>query len=118
MPSLLLDGDGKFFYDSVTITDKRSRNTNRTYAWPYGVHSVTDRYLTDTEPQDAQNRETLITQRPNENENGYADRSAEAAWDCANVFEDNALLQYYVRGLLATTRERVTKDLRRLPVRE
>ena len=95
-----------------------SRNTNRTYKWPYVVHSLIDRYLTDTEVQDAYDRVTLIAQRPNENENDYADRIAAAARDCANVFEDHALVHYYVRGLLATTRERVTEDLRRLPEKE
>ena len=68
--------------------------------------------------QDAYDRVTLIAQRPNEDENDYADRIAAAARDCANVFEDHALVQYYVRGLLATTLERVTEDLRRLPEKE
>ena len=69
----------------------------------------------DTELQNAYDRVTLIAQRTNENENEYADRIAEAARDCANVFEDHALLHYYVRGLLETTRERFIEDLRRLP---
>ena len=51
--AFLLDGDAKSFYDSVTMTATRSRNTNRTYTWPYVVHSLIDRYLTDTELQDA-----------------------------------------------------------------
>ena len=109
-----LDEDAKSFYDFVTMTGTRSRNTNRTYTWPYVVHSVIDRYLTDTELQDAYDRVALIAQRPNENENDYADRIAAAARDCAKVFEDLALVHYYVRELLATTRERGTEDLRRL----
>ena len=109
------DGDAKSFYDSVTMTGTRSRNTNRTYTWPYVVHSLIDRYLTDTELQAAYDRVTLIAQRPNENENDYVDRIAAAARDCANIFKDHALVHYYVRGLLATTRECVTEDLRRLP---
>ena len=60
----------------------------------------------------------MIAQRPHENENDYADRIAAAARHCANVFEYHALVHYYVRGLLATTRERVTEDLRRLPEKE
>ena len=51
--AFLLYGDAKSFYDSVTMTETRSRNTNRTYTWPYVVHSLIDRYLTDTELQDA-----------------------------------------------------------------
>ena len=116
--AFFLDGDAKSFYDSVTMTGTCSRNTNRTYTCPYVLHSLIDRYLTDTELQDAYVRVTLIAQRPNENENDYEDRIAAAARDCANVFEDHALVYYYVRGLLATTRERVTEDPRRLPEKE
>ena len=114
----LLDGDAKLFYDSVTMTVTRSRNTNRTYTCPYVVHSSIDRYLTDTELQDAYDRVSLIAQRPNENEKDYADQTAAAARDCANVFEDHALVHHFVRGLLATTRELVTEDLRRPPEKE
>ena len=75
-------------------------------------------HLTDTELQDAYDRQTLISQRPNEKENDYADRIAVAARDCANVFEEHALVHYYVCRLIATTHERVTEDLRRLPEKE
>ena len=92
--AFLLDGDGKWFYDSVTMIRTRSRNTNRTYTWPDVVHSLIDRYLTDTELQDGYDRVTLIAQRSNENENDYADRIAAAARDCANIFEDHALVRY------------------------
>ena len=67
--AFLLEGDAKSFYDSGTIRGTRPRNTNRTYTWPYIAHSLIDRYLTDTELQDAYDRLTLIAQRPNENEN-------------------------------------------------
>ena len=89
MLAFLLDGDAKSFYDSVTMTGTRSGNTNRTYTWPYVVHSLIDRYLTDTELQDAYDRVTLIARRPNKYENYYADRIVAAARDCANVFEDH-----------------------------
>ena len=65
--AFLLDGDAKSFYDSVTVTETRSRNTNRTYTWPYVVHSLIERYFTDTELQVAYDRVTLIVQRPKEN---------------------------------------------------
>ena len=116
--AFLLDGDAKSFYDSVRMTGTRSRNPNRTYTWPYVVHSLIDRYLTDTELQDAYGGVTLIAQRPNENENDYADRIATVARDCANVFENHALFHYCVRGPLTTTHNCVTEDLRRLPEKE
>ena len=81
------------------------------------MHSLINRYLTDTELQNAYDRVTLIAQRTNETENEYADRISEAPRDCANLFEDHALVHYYVRGLIETTRDRVIEDLRRLPER-
>ena len=118
--AFLLAGDAKSFYDSVTMSGTRSRTVTQTYTRPYVVHSLIDRYLMDTELQNAYDRVTLTAQRTNEkeNENEYADRIAEAARDCANVFEDHALVHYYVRGLLETTWERVIEDLRRLPEKE
>ena len=32
--AFLLDGDAKSFYNSITMTGTRSRNTNQTYTWP------------------------------------------------------------------------------------
>ena len=78
------------------------------------MHSLIDSYLTDTELQNAYDRVTLILQRTKEAENEYADRISESARDCANVFEDHALVHYYVRGSLEPTRKRVIEDLRRL----
>lgn len=65
------------------MSGTRSRNTNRTNTWPYVVQSLIDRYVTDTGPQEACDRVTLIAQIPNETENDYADRIAVAARDCA-----------------------------------
>ena len=116
--AFLLAGNAKSFYDSITMSGTRSRTVTQTYTCPHVVHSLIDRYLTDTELQNAYDRVTLIAQRTNETENEYADRISEAARDCANVFEDHALVHYYVRGLPETTLERVIEDLRRLPEKE
>ena len=116
--AFVIAGDAKSFYDSVIMSGTRSRTITQTYTWPHAVHSLIDRYITDTELQNAYDRVTLIAQRTNETENEYADRISEAACDCANVFEDHALVHYYVRGLLEATRERVIEDLKRLPEKE
>ena len=89
------------------MSGTRSRTVTQTYTWPHVLYSLIDRYLTGTELQNAYDRVTLIAQRTNEAENEYADRISGAARDCANVFEDHAVVHYYVRGLLETTRERV-----------
>ena len=102
--AFVLAGDAKSFYDSVRMGGSRSRTVTKTYTWPHVVHALIDRYLTDTELQNAYDRVTLIAQRTNETENEYSDSIFEAARDFANVFEDIALLHYCDRGLLETTR--------------
>ena len=116
--SSLLAGDAKSFYASVTMSVTRSRTVNEAYTWPHIVHSLIDRYLTDTEVQNAYDHVMFIAQRTNETEIEYADRIYEAALYCENVFEDHALVHYYVRGLLETTRKRFIEDLRRLLEKE
>ena len=96
--AFLLAGDAKSFYDSVTMSGTRSRTVTQTYTWTHVVHSLIDRYLTDTELQNSYDRVTLIAQRTKETKNEYADRISEAARDCANAFEDHALVHYYVCG--------------------
>ena len=61
---------------------------------------------------------TLISQKPAEDENAYADRIIAASHDCSNVFEDHTLIHYHVRGLLETSRDKVIEDMRRLPEHE
>ena len=68
----------------------------------------------DSDLQNSHDRVTLISQRPAEDENAYADRIIAASHDCSNVFEDHKLVHYYVRGLLETSRENVIEDMRRL----
>ena len=58
---------------------------------------------------------TLISQKPTEDENAYADRIIAAVHDCSNVLEDHTLVHYYVRVLLELSRGKVIEDMRRLP---
>ena len=97
-------------------------NTTLSHPFTYGQFLRGEVPASTTQPHPTHALSSLHTphpaQRPNKNENHYADRIAAAARDCANVFEDYALVHYYVRGLLATTRGRVTEHLRRLPEKE
>ena len=68
--------------------------------------------------QKAHNRVTLISQKPAEDENAYADRIISASQDCSNVFEDHTLVHSYARGLLETSIDKVIEDMRRLPEHE
>ena len=74
--------------------------------------------MTDSELEKAHDGVTLISQKPTENENAYADRIIAASHDCSNLFEDHTLVHYYVRGLLGANRDKVVENLRRLPEHE
>ena len=111
----LLEGEAKTFYESFAARGTLSATRSREFTWPHVMHALLDRYLTDSELQKAHDRVTLISQKPAEDENAYADRIIAASRDCSNVFEDHTLLHFYVRELLETSRDKVIEDMRRLP---
>ena len=106
------------FYESFASRGSLSATRSREFKWPHVLHALLGRYLTDSELQNARDRVTLISQRPAEEENAYADQIIAASHDCSNVFEDHTLVHYYVRGLLETSRDKVIEDMRRLPEHE
>ena len=71
--------------------------------------------MTDSELQKAHDRVTLISQKPTEDQNAYAERIIAASHDCSNVFEDQTLVDYYVRGLLESCRDKFVEDMYRIP---
>ena len=88
----LLEGEARTFYESFAARGTLSETRSREFMWPHVVHALLDRYLTDSELQKAHERVTLISQRPAEDENAYADRIIAASHDCSNVFEDHTLV--------------------------
>ena len=114
----LLEGEAKTFYESFAARGTLSATRSREFTGPHVVHALLDRYLTDSELHKAHDRVTLISQKPAEDENAYADRIIAASHDCSNVFEDHTLVHYYVRGLLETSRDKVIEYMRRLPEHE
>ena len=103
----LLEGEARTFYESFAARGTLSATRSREFTWPHVIHTLLDRYLTDSELQKAHDRVTLIPQKPAEDENAYADQIIAASHDCSNVFEDPTLVHYYVRGLLETSRDKV-----------
>ena len=57
-------------------------------------------------------------QKQGEDENAFADRLILAAHESCNVLEDRELINYYIRGLLPSTRDAVTERVRQLPTQE
>ena len=113
-----LEGEGRTFYESFAAPGTLSATRSREVTWPHVVHALPDRYLTNSESQKAHDRVTLISQKPTEDENAYADRIIAASNDCSNVFEDHTLVHNSVRGLLETSTDKVFEDMRRLPEHE
>ena len=111
-------GEARTFYESFAARGTLSATRSREFTWTHVVHALLDRYLTDSELQKAHDRVKLISQRPAEDENTYADRIITAPNDCSNVFEDHTLVNYYVRGLLETSREKAIEDMRTLAENE
>ena len=114
----LLEGEARTFYESFAARGTLSETRSREFMSPHVVHALLDRYLTDSELQKAHDRVTLISQKPAEDENAYADRIIVASHDFSNVFEDHKLVHYSVRGLLETSSDKVIEDMRRLPEHE
>ena len=114
----LLGGGAKTFYESFSAGGTPSATRSSELKWPHRVHARLDRYLTDSELQNAHDRVTLISQRPAQDENAYADPIIAASRDCSNAFEDRTSVHYYVRGILEISRDKVIEDMRRLPEHE
>ena len=111
--SFYLEGSAKSVYVAQTQSGARSTNVlNKT--WPYVVHALIKRFLTDDVLQEAYENVTTVTQKSNEDENAFADRLGDLVRNCAGVFTDREIVQYYARGLSPLIRERVLYALRNM----
>ena len=78
------------------------------------VHGVIIRFLTDDVLHEAIDAVTTITQKNNEEEIEFADRLSDLVRDCADVFTDREVVQYYATGLSPLILERVLYGLRNM----
>ena len=109
-----LEGSAKTLYASQGSSGVRSDAGALGDTWPYLIHELIKRYLTDDVLKSANEQVTDARQKANEDENTFADRIAKAARDCCNVFRDRKLVNYFIRGLLPATRDAVTERVRTL----
>ena len=116
--SYYLMGSAKDMCTNQVSPGVRSSNSALASSWPFVVHALIKRYLLDDVLQRAYEKVTDARQKPEEDESKFADRLIGAARDCCNVFEDRELVNYYIRGLLPSTRDAVTEAVRQLPVNE
>ena len=82
------------------------------------MDSFIKRYLTEDILQAAYDKITDAKKKQDEDENTFADRLISAARESCNVFEDREPVNYYIRGLLPSTRDAVTERVRQLPTQE
>ena len=113
-----LDGQAKTHYTALTTPGVRTTTSILGGTWPALVDSFIKRYLTDDILQAAYDKITDAKQKQDEVENAFADRLISAAREYCNVFEDRKLVNYYIRGLLPSTRDAVTERVRQLPTQE
>ena len=98
-----IEGEARTFYESFAAQGTLSVTRSRDFMRPHEVHVLLDRYLTESELHNAHDRVTLVSQRPAEDENSYADRIIAASHDFSNFVEDQTLVHYYFRGFLETS---------------
>ena len=111
-------GSAKYMYTNQVSPGVRSPNSALAGSWPFVVHVLIKRYFPDDVLQRAYEMVTDARQKPEEDESKFADRVIAVARDCFNVFEDRELVNYYIRGLLPSTRDALTEAVRQLPVNE
>ena len=103
-----LEGQAKTHYTALTTPGVRTTTSILGGMWPALVDSFIKRYLTDDILQAAYENITDAKKKQDEDENVFADRLISAARESCNVLEDRELVNYYIRGLLPSTRDAVT----------
>ncbi len=81
----------------------------RTLVWPVLVHALLERYATDSVLSTAHDAVTRIAQGASEDELAYADRLHDARLACANVFSEQQLVNFYLKGLQEPIRDTVAE---------
>ena len=111
--SFYLEGTAKSVYTAQTRSGARTTGV-LSKTWPHVVQTLIKRFLTDDVLHTAYDAVTTVTQKSNEDENQFADRISDLVRDCAGVFTDREVVQYYARGLSPLIRERVLYGLRNM----
>lgn len=109
-----LADDAKDAYQSQMSPGALDQGTAFSMSWPYVVHMLIKRFLTDDVLQESYDGVTRAVQREGEDEINFAQRIMDAARLCRHVFSPAELVNHYVRGLTEATRERVQEQVRRM----
>ena len=109
----LFGGGAQDFYTSrVTTGTNPSGGAKPTpFTWPYVIHAMIQRYLTDDVFQEAYDSVTRARQGADEDEDAFAVRMEASARDCSGVFGQHNLVSYYVQGLPETIRHTVREKV-------
>ena len=113
-----LECQAKTHYTVLTTPGVRTTTSILGGTWQALVDSFIKRYLTDDILQAAYDKITDAKQKQDEYENAFADRLTSATRESCHVYEDRELVNYYIRGLLPSTRDAVTERVRQLPTQE
>lgn len=114
--SYFLVGSAKDTYSEQASPGTTARDAPLRASWPFVVHALLARFLSDDVLQDAHERVTLARQDEGEDEIVFAERISRASRDCCHVFSRHELVNFFVRGLRTEIRDDVQDRVRHLPV--
>ena len=102
----LLESSARRFYYTRSGTEaiKSSAKQSSKFSWPHMVAVLLQRYLTEDVLHQAGEAVMQARQKPDEDENDFAERIEEAARDCAGVCTEHELMSAHIHGLPDTTR--------------
>ena len=105
----LLEGSARSFYYTRSGTGAIPSSAKRSskFSWPHMVAALLQRYLTEDVLHQAGKALMQARQKPDQDENAFAERIEEAARDCTDDNTEPELVSAYIRGLPDTTRHLV-----------
>ena len=108
-----LRGEAQVYLAGIARKGKLLSGGARNFTWPHAVQALLIRYASDDALSAAYDSVTRITQAQAEDENAFADRLQDAALQCANVFTQRDLVNYFVKGLQPGIRSVVSNTVSR-----
>ena len=108
MLSFFLEDDAHRFYTSLSSSALRRKGI---VTWPNIVHQLLKRYCTEDVLSKAYEKVTRARQKETETEGEFADRIADAAIECGDVFDERTLVSYFVSGFSSTIRYSVSDSV-------
>ena len=113
-----LERDGERLYTSYTMRGLRAGQLHDEVSGLGLVNQFLKHYLTEDVLGEAYDAVATARQQSHETESTFADRLETAAFRCTEVFSEQSLAHYFVRGVAPATRAAVSETIQQLPSRQ